>query len=797
MNDTKIQLTDEFKRTLDAVQNGENVFITGKAGTGKSTLLRMICEQQDSKQHAIVAPTGVAALNVDGETIHKCFAFRLELTAELRKYRPPKHLKDLEMLVVDEVSMAKADLVDMMDTSLRRAKKNGLPFGGVQLVLVGDLFQLPPVQPRDDATEDYYATPFFFSSRAFSRTPLTTIELTNVFRQKDERFIALLNAVRDGSITKTALDELNGRVEPDIDPAIPRNCITLAARNAKVNEINEHQLSILPGEEVVYRGEQEGEADAQKHKDLKELTLKPGAQVMMLVNQHGYVNGSLGKVLSLSDDAITVDVEGLDDPVDVWRYKWRVFDPTRKDREGNKIEVGSFTQFPMKLAWAVTVHKSQGKTFNQVVFDSAYSSNPGQTYVALSRCTSIEGLVLTQPIKPLHVKVSPHVLRFHRRVQCHAAPIDSLPKAFVGIVTTGNDQYRKLAEVAVIRHEDGKSPVTLSTVINPHRDLCDATRSGLAASEMTLCPDIAEARGIISLMLSGAVPVGYCVDDLLELSGWSDDQVKEGVPFNLPLGENHFQTAPNQTTSHLSPDATTLAEAARDDFFALDDETKENICASPFLIRCDEIDDGSYIFPRPLGTAVSLTGLSDLAQNLSCNSKATLVVGLSVGHVAEKRSVYVKNALAELGLRRQDCVCPALELFEALLLKAAHDEEITHAEAAELASFVEIWQLPCEAPKAVNNRDRVEIRSGMRVCLTGKTASINHPCHGWRKGDVKEKAEPHGLEFTDKVTKGDQPDIVALLDISQESNKAKAARKWGIPVVTWKDIVDWTERRND
>ena len=794
MNAPDIQLTDEFERCLRAVANGENVFITGKAGTGKSTVLRLICGQQDSKRHAIVAPTGVAALNVDGDTIHKCFAFRPELTAELRRYRPPKYLTDLEMLVIDEVSMAKADLVDMVDTSLRRAKKNERPFGGVQLVLVGDLFQLPPVEADDDSPVDYYATPFFFSSKAIGRTPLTTIELTSVFRQKDERFILILNAIRDGTVTEAALEELNRRVDPDVDASTENNSITLAARNAKVNEINKHRLAILPDPETVYLGEQEGEVDANKYGELRELRVKPGAQVMMLVNQHGYVNGSVGKIQSLSDHVISVEIEGLDDVIEVQRYRWRIFDPTRKDDQGNRVEVGAFCQFPMKLAWAVTVHKSQGKTFNRVIFDSSYSNQPGQTYVALSRCTSLEGLVLTNAIKLSHVKVSPHVLRFHRRVLCKTDPIDSYPKAFVGIVTTGNDRYRKLAEIAVIRHEVGKQPVAVSTLINPHRDLCDATFAGLAASEMTLCPGIAEARGIVAMMLSRAVLVGFRVDDLLELSDWKEDEFTEGVPYILPLTSSQLQAEGDPAASSLkSLDAMTLAQDARDTFYSLDDDAVASVHAAPFLKHTDELESGSYIFPRPLVDPPSLSDLGDLMSSIPLSTRASLAVAFSVGQVNKDRSAWVEELLEAFRVSRVDCEDFALRLFDSLVAKAEADDEITQAESVELESYIEVWGLSRTPPRAINNRAHVEIRTGMRVCLTGKTVSVNHPCHGWSKGDVMAKATPRGLEFTENVTKKNGPDIVALLDISQESNKAEKARKWGIPIVTWKDIVDWAD----
>jgi ATP-dependent DNA helicase PIF1 len=787
-----VQITGEFQKCIEAVDAGKNVFITGKAGTGKSTLLQLICKQQESKTFAVVAPTGVAALNVDGMTVHRCFAFRPGLTTELTRYRPPKHLQDLDMLVIDEVSMAKADLIDMVDLALRRAKKKKQPFGGVQLVLVGDLFQLPPVEAHDEKTDDYYATPFFFSSRAINQTSLKTVELTTVFRQKDEHFISILNAIRDGSATQPQLDALNCRHMPDIASSEGVRSITLAARNNKVQEINERQLSLLSGNEMAYQAETEGEVDTAKHRGLEELRLKPDAQVMMLVNQDGYVNGSLGKILSLTDELVTVEIEGLDFPAEIERYSWKTYRATRKNERGEKIEVGSFTQFPLKLAWAVTVHKSQGKTFDNVVFDSSYSSQDGQTYVALSRCTSLEGLTLTRPIGPQHVKVSPHVLRFHRIIQCATAPIDTFAKAFVGVVATGTDQHRKLVEVAIVRHEATKEPVVFSSLINPNRDLCDAAAAGLSASGLTLCPDISQVRKIIALMLSDAVPVGFQVHDLISLSGWSEDEVEEGVPYQLPRSD---EDSVGNLKSPLT--AISLAEAARDAFLAIDDEVRARIDAAPFVLKKRHFDVVTYALPRK-GDALAPTGYAaDILNNLDSESQATAVVGLSVGKSSERQRAELNGVIERLRVDRNDCIESAKKLYKLLVDKANHDEEITQSEADQIKGLVDTWKLSCESPKPQNNRKCVELRAGMRVCLTGKAAAESHPCHGWEKSFVKGKAEPHGLVFIDKVNKGDAPDIVALLDISQESNKAKKARKWDIPVVTWKDIVDWATDQDD
>ena len=797
MKQQKVTITTEFQRCIDEVENGANVFITGRAGTGKSTLLRLICERQKRRQFAVVAPTGVAALNVDGATIHSHFAFRPGLAAELTKYRPPIQLRTLEMLVIDEVSMAKADLIDMVDLALRRAKNNQQPFGGVQLVFVGDLFQLPPVEGREDSAEQYYATPYFFSSRAFDRAALMTVELSTIFRQKDEHFIAILNAIRDGSVTEQQIEALNSRYVPAFAASEQCESITLAARNAAVNEINERQLEKLPGESAEYAAAHYGEVEKAKFQGLETLRLKRDSQVMMLVNQNGYVNGSLGRIVSLSDNSIRVKIADLDSPVDVERYTWKVFDPTKRNEDREKLEIGSFSQFPLKLAWAVTVHKSQGKTFDNVIFDPRHSSQPGQTYVALSRCTSLKGITLTQPIKIGHVKVSPHVIRFHRTIRIKKSPIDTFNKAFVGIVLTGTDQYRKLAEVAIIRHDSEAQVASCSTMVNPNRDLCEATGSGLAASDMTLCPDISEARSITATMMSGCVPIGFQVSDLFSLSEWSAEDADECVPLNLPISAiDELEGQGRLTKNFASMSATERAEFARDVFNAKPEDERKRILAAPFVLKKYEIDVGSFFLARHSDPLSPDVFSGEILRSLDSKSKCSFIVGCSVGAYSEVHRSNISKAIKHFELSEACCAESAMVLCQMLVQKAQRDQEVTQSEADQIREFINFWKLACDAPRPQSNRKLIELLPGMRVCLTGKSVSSDHPCYGWSKNLVMEKAEPHGLIFLDDVRKGDAPDVVALLDISQESGKANKARKWGIPVLTWKDIVDWATIRD-
>lgn len=316
----KIIVTADFERALEAVEAGKSVFITGKAGTGKSTLLRHIRRLYDERDLAVVAPTGVAALNVDGRTIHDLFGFRPGLTADLSEYRPPNRLKTVDMLVIDEVSMVKAPMMDMMSLALSRAKKAHVPFGGTQTLFIGDLYQLPPVQDHrsDDPEMEGYATPFFFSSQSFRQLDVATIELTTVFRQKDASFVEMLNALRDGTFREDHLAKLNQRVNAPLLPPEGREdadiVVTLASTNEYVNDYNLEKLEELPGKVFTFPATETGTIDAKgsgKFGELKQLKLKIGAQVMLQVNQQGYVNGTMGTVTQIEKDLITVKVPDL------------------------------------------------------------------------------------------------------------------------------------------------------------------------------------------------------------------------------------------------------------------------------------------------------------------------------------------------------------------------------------------------------------------------------------------------------------------------------------------------------
>ncbi|MET0813125.1 MAG: AAA family ATPase [Microbacterium sp.] len=433
----------------------EHVFVTGRAGTGKSTLLQHLA-WHTSKQIAVCAPTGVAALNVEGQTIHSLFRLPIGLigtTDEKQSDATRKILNAIETLVIDEISMVNADLMDAIDRSLRMARgRRHEPFGGVQIVMFGDPYQLAPVPPKGDElryVQDHYRSFWFFDAHVWSGAPagesdglidlgrhgtdLHIRELVDIHRQSDAGFKAMLNAVRHGIVTADIAGKLNdagARVPPvasDDEPPI----ITLATRNDIVNGINRRHLEALRGREQTAVAEVSGDfgrGDAGYPAD-PQLKLKVGAQVMFLRNDRGsfpdpprWVNGTIGRVTRIAGGTVRVDVDGDEFDVEpaVWEKYRYAYDPGSKSL--TRDIVAEFTQFPLRLAWAVTIHKSQGKTYDRAIVDLGSGAfAPGQTYVALSRLTSLEGLYLTRPLRPSDIRVDLDVRRFMADVRREAS----------------------------------------------------------------------------------------------------------------------------------------------------------------------------------------------------------------------------------------------------------------------------------------------------------------------------------------------------------------------------------------
>ncbi|WP_022901377.1 ATP-dependent DNA helicase [Humibacter albus] len=418
-----VKLTAEQNAVYDAIENTrDHVFVTGRAGTGKSTLLNHLSWSTE-KQIVISAPTGVAALNVGGQTVHSLMRLPIGVIADHDLDQPrelTRLLNSIDTLVIDEVSMVNADLMDAIDRALRqaRARKNE-PFGGAQIVLFGDPYQLAPVPGGLEERAyfaDHYRSMWFFDAKVWEQTSLRRFELTEIHRQHELDFKHMLNAVRHGVVTKEIADRLNAM---GARPAPRDGTITLATRNDTVNRINASALARLPGRALTAKAEISGDFGQRNYPADETLELKVGAQVMFLRNDTGaggdaprWVNGTIGTVVRI-DSNVFVEVDGEVHEVEptVWeRFKY-TYNPLTKKL--TKDVAAEFTQFPLRLAWAVTIHKSQGKTYDSAIVDlGARAFSPGQTYVALSRLTTLDGLYLTRPLRPSDIMVDRDVDRF-------------------------------------------------------------------------------------------------------------------------------------------------------------------------------------------------------------------------------------------------------------------------------------------------------------------------------------------------------------------------------------------------
>lgn len=408
-----------------------SVFLTGKAGTGKTTFLRQL-KENPPKRMAVVAPTGVAAINAQGMTIHSFFQLPLgphvpgmsEQRTDEKHFRMSKEkkniLRTLDLLVIDEISMVRCDLLDYIDEVLRKYRDREKPFGGVQLLMIGDLQQLAPVAKESEweMLRPYYQTPYFFGSKALSQIQYVTIELTKIYRQTDAEFISILASIRDNKIDPSTLQKLNDRYLPDFSPSEDEDWIRLTTHNKMANDYNEQRLAALPGKEVVIQATVDGNFPESAYPADEHLRLKEGAQVMFLRNDtsaaHQYYNGKIGVVTAFDGNTVTVmskeDGSTVELEQAVWENMKYVINPETKEIE--EVQDGTFTQFPLRLAWAITVHKSQGLTFEHAVLDINDAFAHGQTYVALSRCRTLEGLVLARPFTPLSVITDESVNQF-------------------------------------------------------------------------------------------------------------------------------------------------------------------------------------------------------------------------------------------------------------------------------------------------------------------------------------------------------------------------------------------------
>ena len=784
---TPLVHTEELSQALELLEGGENLFLTGRAGTGKSTLIRQFLATT-KRRVVVAAPTGIAALNVGGYTIHRLLSLTATTTLEdvrSGRHRPgrfAKTLAGLDTLIIDEASMVRADLFDMLTAALERfGPQPGRPWGGVQLVLVGDLHQLPPVVT--DREEEYfstrYASPFFFSADSYRPELFPTVELTTVFRQAgDDRLTAILNALREGALLGHAMAELNERTDSEFQPPAGELWLTLTPTNRLATARNRQRLEQLDTPEHLSTATRTGDLSTLDEPADATLHLKVGAQVMMLTNDPAdrWVNGTLGRIEHIepghgADGELSVVVTFTDgSAAEIGPYVWEA---TRPVLDGGALRhevVGTFTQLPLRLAWAVTIHKSQGQTLDRVLVDlTGGTFSAGQVYVALSRCTSMAGLVLRRPVLAKDLKSDRRITRFLASARPSTAQGRFCAIATLVVGEEGRRSRPRPVELAVAL-PDGTA---LSTLVNPQRDLGDArSRWGLTTADIALAPTLAEAWAVLAPVLEGYTPVGANIDETIALIDFELKRLGAVVP--LPLGVPVTVPAP-RGRAEPERSALDLAQEALT-AFAAEGAATEAVDAFTDPAETDLQEGGlGYLLTRdpgvPAPQPAHLPGFADLLA-ASGPISAALLDGR------------VPAAVTLSG--------PTLELVRAQVLLAAGRVPTSTAVLDRLGGLEVLLgagladQVAAGAPEVVGAAEA--LYPGARVCFTGEVLT---PSGGaLSRTQMEELARAGGLRPVPTMTKT-RTDVLVTAETGTQSGKARKAREYGTPVLDAGPFFGW------
>lgn len=513
-----ITITPEFESALKLIRSGKNVLITGKAGTGKSTLLHTYLNSVRQRNVLVTAPTGVAALNVNGFTIHRAFGFWPGIFPDDLKsggnWQPKlpviSVIKALDVLVIDEISMVRADLFDMIDIALRRVRKNDEPFGGVQLILVGDLLQLPPVVTLEQAElfTSTWTTPYFFSAHCYQNLSLAQVTLTTVWRQTDDEFIEVLNQVREGSVGDSTLNILNTRVDPEFQ--VPDDWVTLASHRQTVEKVNYERLNKITNPQFTSQAIHSGETDSNSFSGSEILRYAVGARVMTIINDPSgfFVNGSFGTVMEASTDFISVHLDHNEEVVKLGLHTWEMTRPTMKSGSLFSEIVGTITQFPVILAWAITIHKAQGKTIPKLFIDLARGTNTeGQFYVALSRGVTLDTLKFNRPVEKRHALANNSLVR---RIRREVIPVRSISRlVFLSLDGVSFGITDHIARLHVIILEDGNEVANFGSWINSNSDLgYFGKENNIPSGGMAMTPTLRDFWPLLLRQAAGGIVIG-------------------------------------------------------------------------------------------------------------------------------------------------------------------------------------------------------------------------------------------------------------------------------------------------
>lgn len=802
-----IVITDEFARALETIDSGVHVFITGRAGTGKSTLLRLFRERLDDEV-VVLAPTGVAALNVDGMTIHRFFGMRPgttldEVRSDAFTPRNVKTMKSLRRLVIDEVSMVRADMFDAIETLLRRfGPEPGTPFGGVQLVMFGDLYQLPPVTQGQEADylRDTYTTDKFFSADCLQSGDFEIVELTEVFRQRDPAFVQVLNAIRDGSVTDADLAALNARFDPAFEPPSDDDFyVTLTTTNKRVDEINSWRLGWMDADSAFFRASvADGFPDGSDPTD-RLLELKVGAQVMLLTNdaQGRWVNGTLGRVEEIPSDAedygVAVRLQHSNQVVRVLPHTWEHREAVYEEGRLRFREVGGFRQFPLRLAWAFTIHKSQGKTFDNVIIDLYRGTfSDGQLYVALSRCTSLDGIVLKTQVRPSHVKVDRGITTFLRRMSLTAtsdgaaAARDVRRWASLAVIETSHGRGDRYLEFAAVVTDDDGHVHEYETVINPGIDVGDPRQHGITADIASAAPTFIDAWAFLREQLDGSVlathgmtPLHASLEKALRRVGYDDDL---GSGFcTLEMAGLGFGSSPSG--------ASALEQARWVDSIRRNSVGDQHV--QPFTMR----GDGPEATPRLLARVADARRANlELAR---APADPERMYALTVALAASSPLEDALNLPPAGGLEPDQIKTLNRAHMDSFLTVVTRDAHVSDRERRIATNLAGLLGVPVthELDATSDTTEVADVLTpGARLCFTGTAFTAGGDKID--RDELENIAQAAGFLTVGTVSKT-RCDVLVTADPSSMSRKAQSARAWGKPVISVQQFLDEIERQSD
>lgn len=801
MGTEQITLTEEFRQALAILEGGGNLFLTGKAGTGKSTLIRYFMAGTE-RRILVAAPTGIAALNVDGYTIHRLFGFRPTTSLEDVRdggYRPggfARTLRSLQTLIIDEASMVRADLFDKVVAALERyGPRPGTPFGGVQLVLVGDLLQLPPVVEPSLAEffRTRYATPYFFSADRFRREDFPTVALTRIFRQRgDRRMTSVLNAIREGVLVEQAREELNARTDAEFRVPDGEFWLTLAPTNTIVTARNRQRLAELPGEEIVHRATTTGDLATFDPPADQVLRFKPGAQIMMLSNDPAdrWVNGTLGRVLdvTIDTDGLEVTAQFLDgSTVTFAENTWEATRPSIFEGRLSHEVIGTWTQLPFRLAWAITIHKSQGQTLDRLIVDlTGGAFDYGQVYVALSRCTSLDGLVLKRPVLAKDLRTDRRVLRFLRET---TAPAESHRHCAVAVLTVGSEgrmSRPRPVEIGVA-FSDGTG---ISTLVNPQRDLDDArTAYGISVTDVLLAPTLRQAWAVLGPLLEGTTPVGVDTDLTLGLIDFELKRLGRVVPLPLAVELPRTSLRPDERRGLASGRALERARAA---LAAQQRLGCADASAGPFVGLDDDTDSDAmgYLLTRDPQVTAPASAQAPVLSALLTAGRALSAAVLDGATAAEVRAFpWVKGVGWDDPLLGRTV---ARRLAEA----AEHSAGLPPALTDRLRQVeVLLGQPLLDGLRTTGDHPGIEavLVPQTRLCFTGTVCDAGVE---YSKAELETLVVSLGLRWAANVSKT-RCDALVVAEVGTQSGKARKAKEYGKPVFSAEEFFAWVRSRDD